>query len=170
MGSRLPCHVSHTAAHHWWIAASLSTPGGTDATSATVIVPRSLGRLNDGHIRRDRAELHVDPLHLLAGEVLLHSQIEPDQSERNRDRLGGCASVLRRVRVDQQLVDKCWIGMRQRVVRQLVVQFLIVRHGSGSQIRLIAILGIRTNSGYSLQATGYWLFFTHSSHTQCRRK
>ena len=76
-------------------------------------------------------ELHVSALDLLAREAFFEMKVKADQGEDDGDRFGGFVGVLSGVGVDYELVDKCGIGMRKRVIGELVVEFFVSEHTGG---------------------------------------
>jgi hypothetical protein len=62
---------------------------------------------------------HVGELVLLAGESLLHVQIETDESKRERDVPGVLVGVLRRECINYVLMNERRLGVREGVGAQL---------------------------------------------------
>jgi hypothetical protein len=68
---------------------------------------------------------HMKLLHLSARSIFLHMQIQTKQGGHNCDWLGTLIGMLSRVRINNILVDKPRISMRQRVVQEFVIEVLI---------------------------------------------
>jgi hypothetical protein len=81
-------------------------PAGTARTSETLMVPSLSRQAESWPVFSPRRELHMHALHVLARAVSLDLQIEPDQGEGDRDRLGVLAGALRRMGVDDVLMNE----------------------------------------------------------------
>ena len=93
-------------------------------------------------------ELHVGPLHLFAGEAFFEVQVEANEGEDDRDRLGGFVRVLRCVCVDNELMNEGGIGVRQGVESELVVEVVVAGHACSHFIERLQI-GLSPKEGRS---------------------
>jgi hypothetical protein len=71
----------------------------------------------------------VHALNLFARAVLLDIELQADESEGNRNWLAVRIGTLRGVGIDDVLMDEGRIGMRERVIRKLVILLAAGRHG-----------------------------------------
>lgn len=67
----------------------------------------------------------MNQLDLSARMPLLDVQVEADERERDRDRLRAVVSRLRRIGIDDVLMDERRIAARQRVGAQLFIGFTL---------------------------------------------
>ena len=77
-------------------------------------------------------QLHMKPLHLSAGEVLLDVQVQSDQREDQSNWLCSVIGMLSCIRVHNVLMDERRIWMRQRVARKFVIK--VVQVGCHSSV------------------------------------
>ncbi len=74
------------------------------------------------------SKLHVYLLDLPAREMLFNVQVKADKSKCQPDRLFVINEILRRICINNVLMDKGWIAMRQRIVLKFFVCLLICLH------------------------------------------
>lgn len=87
----------------------------------------SVGGLREGRpVFALIGQANVGSLHFFARAAALHAKIEANEGEGELDRLGGLVRVLDGVGVDDVLMDERGIRVRQRVVGELVVLFLMI--------------------------------------------
>lgn len=73
-------------------------------------------------------EFHMCQLDLLAGKVFLDVQVEADQRKGQFDRLVTFGDGLRAKGIDDVLMNKRRIAVRERVITQLIVSVMIYIH------------------------------------------
>jgi len=83
-------------------------------------------------------EPHVRVLHVLPRVVLLDMEIEPDERKGDRYRFRARIGMLRGKSIDDVLVNEARSRMRERIVRKLVIGFLV---GSDHRRRPVLLVG-----------------------------
>ena len=69
---------------------------------------------------------HVSPLHLPSRKLFFEMEIQPNQSERQLDRLSLLVGILYRHSVHDMLMDESPIAPHQRIGSQLIISLLLL--------------------------------------------
>ena len=104
------------------MALSRSGPAALSMTCSTVVAPRSVGSDHTGHARFLRARCMCASWTWWPVRPLFHVQVQSDQREGKRDRLGRCIRTLGGERVDDMLVNERRIRVGEGIPAQFVVR------------------------------------------------